>query len=94
MTRPFAFGSETLPGLAKLSEEAGEVVQVIGKLMMTGGSFDHWAGDLQRPLTEEVADLSAALVFVVRHAGLDQAAIVERTQAKLALFEQWHEEQA
>lgn len=91
---PFAFGSETLPGLAKLSEESGEVVQIIGKLMMTGGRFDHWSGDLEPKLVEEIGDLSAALIFVTRHAGLDQAAIVERTKSKLDLFEKWHQEQS
>jgi len=30
------------PGLAKLNEESGELVQVIGKLMMTHGERAHW----------------------------------------------------
>jgi NTP pyrophosphatase (non-canonical NTP hydrolase) len=89
--RAFAFGAERWPGVAKLGEEAGEVVQVIGKLMMTYGAPAHWDGsDLRQRLQEEVADLSAAIDFVIMHCGLDEAAIVARSAEKLAKFERWH----
>lgn len=91
---PFAFGSKTLPGLAKLAEEAGEVQQVIGKLMMTGGAAAHWDGsDLIQRLKEEMADLMAAMVFVGQ-TNFAEDDFAERTHDKLALFMQWHREQA
>lgn len=90
---PFAFGSATLPGLAKLAEECGEVGQVIGKLMMTGGRAEHWDGtDLIARLKEEMADVMAALVFVGQ-TNFYETDFEERVAAKLALFEQWHREQ-
>lgn len=74
--------------------EEAATVMCVGKLMMTGGAREHWDGsDLIERLQEEVGDLSAAVVFVTRWAGLDQSAILERTKAKIALFEQWHVEQ-
>ena len=90
----FAFGSSTLPGLAKLAEECGEVTQVIGKLMMTGGAAEHWDGaDLIVRLKEEMADVMAALIFVGQ-TNFEEQDFEERVNAKLALFNQWHEEQA
>lgn len=38
----FAIGSPVWPGLSKLAEEAGETLQVVGKLMGTGGESAHW----------------------------------------------------
>jgi NTP pyrophosphatase (non-canonical NTP hydrolase) len=92
----FAIGSRRWPGLSKLSEECGEVVQVIGKLMGTGGEPAHWDGsDLRLRLTEELADVLAACDFVAMTNGyaLDEAAIAERRIAKLQQFLEWHREQ-
>jgi NTP pyrophosphatase (non-canonical NTP hydrolase) len=90
---PFAIGSTLWPGLSKLAEEAGEVVQVIGKLMGTGGAVMHWDGsNLAARLEDEVADLSAAMTFVIRHCRLDVEAIDQRAVAKLQLFDEWHKE--
>ena len=47
--------------------ECGEVVQVIGKLMMTHGDPVHWTGNLRAQLLDEVADVEAAIVFFNRH---------------------------
>lgn len=88
---PFSLGQNVWPGIAKLSEESGEVIQVIGKLIATGGRTDHWSGlDLQRALIEEMGDVRAALHFVAIHNDLDQDAIRQRMVDKLALFEEWH----
>lgn len=93
--RPFAFGSRTWPGIAKLIEEAGEVGQVAGKLLMTGGDTAHWDGsDLRASLQEEIADVMAAGYFVILHNQLDPEAIAIRVAAKLKLFQRWHVEQA
>jgi homospermidine synthase len=92
----FAFGDKAWPGLAKLAEEAGELVQVIGKLMMTHGESNHWDGsNLRARLIEEMADEAAAIDFVASHV-LTTTEVVwmtERVKQKRALFEEWHEEQ-
>lgn len=92
----FAFGDKEWPGVAKLNEESGELVQVIGKLMMTHGKREYWDNvDLRKCLVEEMADQAAAIGFVADHALTDGeiAEFAERCKAKRALFEQWHTEQ-
>lgn len=87
----FAIGSPVWPGLSKLTEEAGEVQQVIGKLMGTGGQEQHWDGsNLRERLIEEMGDNWAALQFVAHHNRLDPEALERRRAQKLALFNQWH----
>lgn len=90
---PFAFGDEVWPGLAKLNEECGEVVVEIGKLMMTHGDPNHWSGDLRKRLLAEIADVEAAIVFVLRHnlSHLERMAMARRVTDKVALYEVWHE---
>jgi hypothetical protein len=93
----FAFGDKKWPGLAKLNEESGELVQVIGKLMMTHGRAEHWDGsDLRARLVEGMADAVVGVDFVAFHAltAEERNALRRRIREKLALFEQWHEEQA
>lgn len=94
MQTPFAIGSKLWAGLSKLIEEAGEVTQVCGKLLATGGNPEHWDGsNLRLRLEEEIADLTAACDFVRQVNGLDQERIASRVQEKLALFKKWHAEQ-
>lgn len=89
--RLFAFGADAWPGLAKLMEEAGEVVQVCGKLLMTYGEPKHWDGtDLKARLEEELGDLLAAADFVQMHCGLDMSRIDGQRRRKRLRFEQWH----
>lgn len=38
---PYGIGSDTWPGLAKLIEECGETLQVLGKIIARGGELDH-----------------------------------------------------
>lgn len=86
----FAIGSRQWPGLSKLTEEAGEVQQVIGKLMGTGGVIVHWDGtDLRQRLIEETGDVLAAGQFVAR-ANFIEAEVEKRRAEKLALFWEWH----
>jgi NTP pyrophosphatase (non-canonical NTP hydrolase) len=92
----FHFGDVTWPGLAKLAEESGEVVQVIAKLIAVNGDpAAHWEGsDLRERLIEEIGDLQAAISFVggeMTHA--ERAQITERARDKLNLFRRWHYEQ-
>jgi hypothetical protein len=76
----FAFSDKKWPGVAKLVEECGEAVEILGpallvaalgkiiqtqgKLMMIDGTTDHWSGDLRTALVEEIADVEAAITFV------------------------------
>lgn len=90
---PFAFGSDNWPGLAKLAEESGEVVQVVGKLMMTGGEPHHWDGtDLRTRLIEEMADVVAAVRFVGTYnlTDLEVDELEARADRKLKQFIEWH----
>lgn len=91
----FEIGAAQWPGLSKLAEEAGEVLQVIGKLMGNRGERAHWdgAGDLQERLEDEIADVMAACHFVISHCKLDTKPIVARMERKIALFGKWHNEQ-
>jgi NTP pyrophosphatase (non-canonical NTP hydrolase) len=98
MTGPYSIGSDIWPGLAKLAEECGEVVQVIGKLIALGGAdpndfYRHWDGSnpVQR-LIEEMGDVRAAMIFVCEQNGLSKALVHERADVKLALFRQWQSE--
>jgi NTP pyrophosphatase (non-canonical NTP hydrolase) len=90
----FAIGSGTWPGISKLVEELGEVAQVAGKLIATGGEPGHWDGtDLRTRMEDELADLGAAIAFVIKRNGLDADRIAERREAKLRLFNAWHRQQ-
>lgn len=86
-SRLFAIGAERWAGASKLTEECGEVIQVIGKLMGTYGDTDHWSGDLREMLVDELGDLQAALTFFIFRSGLDRAAIYRRADAKLDTVE-------
>lgn len=93
----FAFGDKEWPGLAKLNEECGELVQVIGKLMMTHGDPKHWDGsNLRERLIAEAGDVWAALMFIERNllVGDEPLQVLQRAHTKLVLFEKWHTEQA
>lgn len=89
----FAIGDDKWPGISKLVEECGEVAQVCGKLMGTRGQVQHYDGtNLKERLEQELGDLVAAIGFVGLHCDVDTAAIEERADEKLALFEKWHQE--
>ena len=87
----FSIGGDRWPGIGKLLEEAGEVAQVCGKLIGSGGERKHWDGtDLVERLHEELGDLMAAIEFVATENKLDKSAIERRCAEKLALFREWH----
>jgi NTP pyrophosphatase (non-canonical NTP hydrolase) len=87
----FKFGAKKWPGIAKLIEECGEVVQVCGKLIMIDGHIEHWSGDLKVMLEDELGDVLAAIQFVTKMCGLDGDKISRRAAQKLDLFYRWHE---
>lgn len=89
----FSIGSEVWPGLSKLIEECGELLQVAGKLMATHGSPEHWDGDLIPRLVEEIGDVQGAIgFFIFVNPEIDRGQVMERAIAKHRLFEKWHEE--
>ena len=89
----FSIGSNIWPDLSKITEEAGEVLQVIGKLVGTGGEIMHWDGsNLLERLIEEIGDVLAACEFVISVNNIDLTKVEERRKQKLALFFKWHNE--
>lgn len=94
----YSIGSAKWPGLAKVMEECGEVIQVAGKLIAAGGRNTHWdqaASGSPTPLTgrleDEIADTHAALLFLIETNRLDADRISERANRKLKMFRGWHE---
>lgn len=86
----FSLGGPIWPGLSKLLEECGEVVQVGGKLIGAAGVCDHWDGtNLKERMEDELADLSAAIDFFVARNGLDAERIDRRAAAKEMKFLEW-----
>lgn len=89
----YSIGSEHWPGTSKLIEEMGELQQVLGKLLGTGGEVHHWDGsNLRERLLEEAGDLLAAIHFF-RFQNLsdeENIAIAQRMDHKLELFMKWH----
>lgn len=85
------FGQENWPGLAKLIEEAGETLQVAGKIVAFGGTLDHPSGyNTLDKFHEELADLIAAIEFVINHNPLLRPKIKRRAKKKYETFCRWH----
>lgn len=65
---PYSIGSDQWPGLSRLIEEAGEVLQIAGKIIGCGGETEHYDGTyLGLELAAELADLLAAVMYVRAH---------------------------
>lgn len=89
MSGDYSIGSKVWPGLSKMIEECGELLQVAGKLIGSGGETAHWDGtDLRERLIEEMGDVTAALIFFSEHN--EVPGIADRAERKLDLFEEWH----
>lgn len=89
----FSIGGKVWPGLSKLIEECGEVLQVCGKIIGSRGVEDHWDGtNLRARLHEELGDLLAAAQFVETENKLNPWEVFLRAMKKLALFNTWHKE--
>jgi len=91
----FSIGNDVWPGISKLIEECGEVMQVAGKLIGSHGDPAHFDGsnlgsNLKARLESELGDLMAAITFVSDKCGLDADVIVRRTNEKRDLFLKWH----
>jgi NTP pyrophosphatase (non-canonical NTP hydrolase) len=90
-------------GLAKLTEESGELQQVIGKMLQYPELQTDVGNNIIKPyhpdgthlrtrLEEEMGDVFAAMVFVIRKLQLDQQTIETHSEYKLALFIKWDTE--
>jgi len=89
----YSIGSRVWPGMSKLIEEMGELAQVLGKLMGTGGEAKHWDGsNLRERLIEELADLHAAIQFFANQNLTieEQNALAKRAGEKWRRFDEWH----
>jgi len=82
--------AEKWRGIFKLTEECGEMLQVIGKLgPYPTAPHPDGKGDLKLRLEEEIADVKAAIAYVESENGLDTKAIMKRSAAKLERFIGW-----
>lgn len=81
----------TAKGLVKLSEECGELQQIIAKKLAyyTTDVHPDGKGSLKERLEDEIADVIAASLLVGELHGLDALRMGNRVNAKLALFNQW-----
>lgn len=92
---PLSIGSGTWPGIAKLTEESGELLQVLGKLAAYPSVLEpHPDGtDLIARLHDELGDVLAAIDFVIgANPEINAASVQRRAAVKLARFEGWHQE--
>ncbi|GAA2390099.1 hypothetical protein [Dactylosporangium salmoneum] len=88
---PYEIGSDVWPGLAKLAEEAGELIQVLAKLIGVSGRERYYdESDLRKRLIEECGDLTAAIAFFTETNGLGTE-VDARARQKLATFRHWHD---
>lgn len=81
-----------LNGLVKLSEELGELQQVVAKKMACMDTDEHWdgAGSLAKRMQDEMGDVLAAIEFVKETFSLDRDAVANRAYVKLHRFRGWH----
>lgn len=80
-------------GRDKLLEECGELIQVAAKKNACPNTDAHWDGtNLKLRMQEEMGDVLAAMRFVTETHGLDDEAIIQRSNEKLATFRTWHAE--
>jgi NTP pyrophosphatase (non-canonical NTP hydrolase) len=87
----YTLRSKKWQGLAKLSEEMGELQQVLSKIIENNGSLDYWDKDLKIPLIEELGDVAAAYDFFcfanLTHEDLE--AIDTRSHMKAKKYKKW-----
>lgn len=83
----------TMPfnGLVKLSEECGELLQVAAKKMAYFGTDDHpdGKGSMLRRMEDEISDVMASCLYVMRKFDMDIEYMAERSANKIALYEKW-----
>jgi len=77
-------------GIGKLTEEAGELLQLCGKAIpFPVRSHPDGKGDMRARFPEEIADLYAALDYFVETNDLPKDGIESRRAEKVAKFKHW-----
>lgn len=91
----YAIASKHWPGLAKLIEECGEVVQAAAKIIGTNGTmvYDDQAAVDEYALLDEIGDVLAAIEFFAKRNGVPMPYVHGRMQMKLRQFNKWYEEE-
>jgi NTP pyrophosphatase (non-canonical NTP hydrolase) len=92
---PYSIGSDHWPGVTKVLEECGELIQVLAKLQGAGGDPGvHWDGkDVLSGIIDEAGDVLAALEFLMRHNPIvSDAKVNKRMARKVQMFEDWHKD--
>jgi hypothetical protein len=79
----FALGDREYPGLAKLVEEAGELVQAVSRLLTAGDLDEGHLASLRLAYLHELADVTAALDFLASH-----RTVAERSQISARFVDQ------
>lgn len=81
----------SMNGYNKLQEEMGESVQVIAKQLAYWGHDYHPDGgpSLKSRIEDELADVMAAIDFVIAKNGLNRRAMESRKARKLTLYQEW-----
>lgn len=81
-------------GLGKLTEELGELLQVVGKKLAYYHTDDHPddAGSLSERMEEEMGDVLAAIDFCMDKWELNQPVIYQRRNDKFNQFNSWDED--
>lgn len=80
----------TWRGIHKLNEELGEVLQICGKLgAYPDSAHPDNAGPLAERLEDELADLSAAIQYIIENNNLNAEKIENRKELKLRRFNIW-----
>lgn len=80
-------------GLTKLMEECGELIQILAKKSAYMETDNHPDGSLmKRRMEDEIADVVAAITFVVEQFDLDVPYMSERSTDKIELYEKWAKE--
>jgi NTP pyrophosphatase (non-canonical NTP hydrolase) len=81
----------TNKGLSKLIEEMGELQEVVGKKLARMDTNEHWDGKepLDIRMTEEMADVMAAITFVAEKFELVKENLYKRADKKYKRFRYW-----
>lgn len=82
----------TAQGVAKLIEECGELTQILGKKLAYWNDVEHpdGVGPIDVRIECEMADVIAAIDFVIGTLKLDAERIDQRIAVKLEMFRAWH----
>jgi NTP pyrophosphatase (non-canonical NTP hydrolase) len=84
---------QALAALGKLAEECGELSAIIARCIIHGiEEKDPETGEVNAiALKKEIADVQGLSKLVVRHFGMDPAAIAERAEKKYRMKVEWLE---